>query len=71
MKKVKVDPGKCIGCATCVGMADKSFKIDEKTGKAVAINPPGDDGDKVQTAIESCPAEAISEVDDSAETKTE
>lgn len=60
MKKAKVDPNKCIGCATCVGIADQSFKMNEDTNKAVAIHPAGDSEEQVEMAIESCPAEAIS-----------
>lgn len=66
MRKIKVDPVKCIGCATCVGIADKSFRIDDKTQKAVAINPPGDSEERVKMAIESCPAEAITQIDEEA-----
>ena len=60
MKKAVVDQAKCIGCATCVGIASQSFKIDKATGKAVPIYPAGDDQEVVETAVSACPVEAIS-----------
>jgi ferredoxin len=58
-KKPKVDKDKCIGCGTCVLIADKSFKLGDD-GKAEAIEPAGDPQAKIQEAVESCPVGAIS-----------
>lgn len=58
-KQAVVDKNKCIGCGTCVAMAAKSFKMDE-SGKSVALEPAGDDEATVQSAIDSCPVQAIS-----------
>jgi len=59
MRKTRVDKNLCIGCGTCVALAPKSFKI-EDNGKSAALNPAGDDDEKIQNAIDSCPVEAIS-----------
>jgi ferredoxin len=58
-KKVKVNKSKCIGCGSCVALAGKSFKLGAD-GKAQAINPPGNDEATIQSAVEGCPAGAIS-----------
>jgi ferredoxin len=59
MKKVSVDPAKCIGCGTCVALAPKSFKLGDD-GKSHPLDPVGDDEATVQNAIDSCPVSAIS-----------
>ncbi len=59
MKKLTVDSSKCIGCGTCVALAQKSFKMADNS-KAQPINPPRDDKEVVQNAIDSCPVAAIS-----------
>jgi len=61
--KIKVDRELCIGAANCVGIADKTFKIDAEN-KAVVINEKGDDDDKVMAAAEACPTKAIILVDE-------
>ena len=58
-QKAKVDKNKCIGCSTCSALAPKSFKI-RQDGKAMVLDPAGDDEETVQNAIDSCPVEAIS-----------
>ncbi len=59
MSKPKVDKNICIGCGTCSAIASKSFKMDED-GKAVALDPAGDDTTTIQQAVDSCPVRAIS-----------
>lgn len=59
--KIKVDKKLCIGCGTCAVLAEKSFKL-ANNGKAEAINPPGDTPEKIQEAIESCPVQAIKQI---------
>ena len=56
--KIKVNKDKCIGCGTCVMIAPKSFKLGDD-GKAEAIEPTGDDEEKIKEAIDSCPVDAI------------
>lgn len=53
-----VDPETCIGCGTCVVIADKTFKLN-KAGKAEVIVPPGDDEKTIQEGIDSCAVTAI------------
>ena len=59
---MKVDKDKCIGCGTCVAIAAKSFKLTDD-GKAIFIEPPGDEEAKIQEAIDSCPVAAIESAD--------
>ncbi|MFC1711661.1 ferredoxin [Patescibacteria group bacterium] len=57
-KTVVVDPEKCIGCGTCASLAAKSFKMEG--GKSIALEKPADDETLIQSAIDSCPVDAIS-----------
>ena len=59
MPKVTVDENLCIGCGACVNACPKSFKMNEEKHKAEAINPPGDQEEKLREAAENCPANAI------------
>ena len=54
----KVDKNLCIGCATCTILAQSSFKMDVD-GKAVEINPPGDEIGALEDARDNCPVAAI------------
>ena len=56
--KAHVNKETCIGCGTCPLLAPNSFKMDDD-GKAVEINPPGDDLATVKSAEEGCPVDAI------------
>lgn len=56
--KVKVDKDKCIGCGLCASLAPKSFRLADD-GKSEVIEPVGDDEEKIRSAAESCPVEAI------------
>lgn len=58
MKKLVVDQNTCIGCGLCVTLAPKTFRMDEDN-KAEVINSQGDDPQKIQEAIDSCPVSAI------------
>ncbi|MBU0618700.1 ferredoxin [Patescibacteria group bacterium] len=59
MKKLIVDSQKCIGCGTCVSLANKTFKM-QNDGKSQVVNPVGDDEVIIQSAVDSCPVAAIS-----------
>lgn len=59
MPKIKVDENLCIGCGTCVSLCPQSFKMNERH-KSEPIEPPGDPVEKIQEAVEACPAQAIS-----------
>lgn len=54
-----VDKIACIGCGLCVTLAPGSFKLDADN-KAETINPPKDNEEKIQEAIDSCPVTVIS-----------
>lgn len=58
MKKVKIDPQKCIGCGACTVTAPKSFQLNDQ-GKAQPIEPAGDQQEEIQEAIDGCPIQAI------------
>lgn len=56
----KVLRDKCIGAASCVAVAAKTFKLDDKN-IAVVINSTGDkdEDDAILLAAQSCPTAAI------------
>ena len=59
--KVRVDEEKCIGCGLCLGLAEAVFAFNDD-GKAVAGEVTPDDEEAVNSAMASCPVEAIVEV---------
>jgi len=59
MKQIKVDQDTCIGCGSCVSLAEKTFKLNEN-GKSTPIDPAEDSEEAIQGAIDSCPVTAIS-----------
>ena len=56
--KVKVLRDKCIGAASCVAIAAKTFKLDAQQ-KAVVLSQDGDSDDDMLLAAQSCPTAAI------------
>lgn len=57
----KIDKEKCIGCGTCISIAEEVFKMGDD-GKA-AINEGCDctaNEEKIKQAVETCPTKAIS-----------
>ena len=56
--RIKVDRNLCIGAASCVALAMKTFELDEEN-KAVIIDEDGDDAETIKLAAESCPTKAI------------
>ncbi|OGD62025.1 hypothetical protein A2160_00470 [Candidatus Beckwithbacteria bacterium RBG_13_42_9] len=56
--KIKVDRAKCIGAASCVGVAPSTFKLDEEN-KAIVVDENGDLSDNILLAAKSCPTQAI------------
>ncbi len=58
-KKPVVDEGACIGCMACVNVCPNVFQMNDN-GKAEAYNPTGDTEQNIQSAIDSCPTQAIS-----------
>lgn len=60
MRIPKVDLDKCIGCSLCPSVAAKTFKMTDDSSKAVVLDVVGDDEATIETAINSCPTQAIS-----------
>lgn len=56
--KIVVDRELCIGAASCIAFAGKSFRLDGEN-KAVVIEPRGDTDEDVLAAAASCPTNAI------------
>lgn len=56
--KIKVDRSLCIGAASCVALAMKTFALDSEN-KATVIDENGDDAEMIKLAAESCPTKAI------------
>lgn len=58
--KVRVDQEKCIGCGLCTSLAEAVFSFNDD-GRADAGPVSPDDEEAVQSAMASCPVEAIEE----------
>ncbi|MBT3539326.1 ferredoxin [Candidatus Parcubacteria bacterium] len=57
-KNIKIDPDKCIGCASCTAVASGTFEMGDDD-KAHVIDPPGDDEATIQMAVDCCATQAI------------
>lgn len=55
---VTVDPDRCVGSATCVGIAPELFEL--RDGVAHGGPVPPDAVDEAQDAVDACPVQAIS-----------
>jgi ferredoxin len=56
--RVYVDKNKCIGSTTCIYYAVQTFTLDSE-GKSTVVNVDGNDINKIQEAVDSCPVSAI------------
>lgn len=56
--KIAVDRNLCIGAASCVALAMKTFALDSEN-KAVILEGEGDPPEMIKLAAESCPTKAI------------
>lgn len=61
--KIKIDRDLCIGAASCVALAMKTFALDSEN-KAIILEGEGDPPDLVKLAAESCPTKAIILIDE-------
>lgn len=61
--KITVDRNLCIGAASCVALAMKTFALDSEN-KAIVQEGEGDPPEMVKLAAESCPTKAIILVDE-------
>ena len=62
--KVVLDQEKCIGCNTCPLIDPDTFEMDTSIYKAKVKAQPIEIGEKIKTAISSCPVGAISLVEE-------
>ncbi|KAJ6423914.1 hypothetical protein OIU84_024814 [Salix udensis] len=58
-----VDENACIGCRECVHHASNTFILDKSTGCARVRTQYGDDEQKIEVSVESCPVNCIYWVD--------
>ena len=65
-KGAHVNQDTCIGCGLCIQLCPKVFAMQDN-GKSKAVNPTGDDEANIQGAIDACPVQAISWVEEGAE----
>ncbi len=56
--KIKIDRNLCIGAASCVALAMKTFALDDEN-KAIVLDENGDVPEAIRLAAESCPTKAI------------
>ena len=56
--KIEVDRDLCIGAATCVVLAPKTYDLDSEN-KAILKNPPGDCDQEIIDGAKSCPVLAV------------
>jgi ferredoxin len=62
--KVYVDQDLCISCGLCISICEDVFHWnDDEKASAIEEEVPSDLEELVQEAIESCPTEAIKEVE--------
>lgn len=56
--RIKIDRNLCIGAASCVALAVKTFALDGEN-KAIVVDENGDNAEAIKLAAESCPTKAI------------
>ena len=56
--KITVDRDLCIGAASCVALAAKTFALDNEN-KAIILSDDQDSAEAIRLAAESCPTKAI------------
>jgi len=63
IKEIKVDQNLCIGCGSCEALASKTFEL--KDGKSfVKESWVKESEENIKTAVQSCPVEAISIIEE-------
>jgi ferredoxin len=55
---IRIDRDRCMGSGSCGFWAPATFDLDDE-GRAVVLDPEGDDEASVQHAVEGCPTQAI------------
>ncbi len=61
--KITIDRDLCIGAASCVALALKTFALDSEN-KAIVLEGEGDPPEMIKLAAESCPTKAIILIDE-------
>ena len=56
--RIRIDRDLCIGAASCVALATKTFALDGEN-KAIVIEGDEDGAESIKLAAESCPTKAI------------
>ena len=63
--KVRVDPGICAGFSVCLGLCPEVFELHDDGYAVVRVGEvPEEFEDAVRTAVNQCPSNAISIVED-------
>jgi ferredoxin len=62
-RRILIDRDRCIGSGNCCFFAPGTFDLDEEL-KSVVVDPGGDDPRDVSAAVDGCPVDAISIVED-------
>lgn len=60
---ISIDREKCIGAASCIGVAPNVFELDDEN-KAVIVDVYGEDDETILRAAQSCPVKAIILIDE-------
>jgi len=64
-KKIpKIDEDECIACGNCEAVCPEVFRLNENLGHSEVINPQGASEEKIQEAMDQCPAQCIHWVDE-------
>lgn len=61
--KINVLKDLCIGCGTCVALADQTFIMNAEN-KSEVKNPAGNSDEEILNAAKACPVSAIEIFDD-------
>lgn len=69
VRKLKfwVDRNLCIGAATCIAVAPKTFVLDEEAKAVILETAPSDDDNTIIEAAKACPVAAIIVEDENGE----
>ncbi len=54
-----IDEEACIACGNCEAVCPEVFRLNEPLGHSEVINPKGAPEEKIQEAIDQCPAQCI------------
>jgi ferredoxin len=61
--RIEIDREKCMGSGNCGFWAPAVFDLDD-VGIAIVVDPDGDPPDKVKLAVDGCPTQASTVVED-------